>query len=254
VEQIDYNSLILVGSNLGRQLLQNGAEIYRVEESMSRFFKAYHVSQCDLFVLTSCINVTLQDSAGQAVTRILRINDYTTDMDKVEKLNDLCRKTCETTPPLETVQEELKKIEETQAFPYKIQMLGFIGLASASTLFFGGNFVDAVISGIAGICMQWVLFVFEKYRANSFFANLVASAVSALVAVLALQILPQLHLDKIIMGAIMNLVPGIAITSFMRDLLSRDYLSGTLRLVESLLVATAIALGTGAVLAFFRFL
>jgi uncharacterized membrane protein YjjP (DUF1212 family) len=43
-------------------------------------------------------------------------------------------------------------------------------------------------------------------------------------------------------------VPGIAITSFMRDILSADYLSGMLRFVESLLVAMAIALGVGAIM------
>lgn len=43
----------------------------------------------------------------------------------------------------------------------------------------------------------------------------------------------------------MNLVPGIAITDFMRDIIAGDMIAGILRFVESILVAAAIAIGAG---------
>ena len=46
----------------------------------------------------------------------------------------------------------------------------------------------------------------------------------------------------------MNLVPGIVITTFMRDMMAGDVVAGLIRFAESLLVATAIALGVGAAL------
>ena len=54
--------------------------------------------------------------------------------------------------------------------------------------------------------------------------------------------------DTIIIGVLMNLVPGIVITTFMRDMMAGDVVAGLIRFCESLLVATAIALGVGAAL------
>ena len=60
------------------------------------------------------------------------------------------------------------------------------------------------------------------------------------------------QLDKIIIGAFMGLVPGVAITNFMRDVLAGDLFSGITKLAESLLTATALALGAGIALSVAR--
>ncbi|MEG2653004.1 MAG: threonine/serine exporter family protein, partial [Ruthenibacterium sp.] len=57
-----------------------------------------------------------------------------------------------------------------------------------------------------------------------------------------------LNMDKIIIGGIIPLVPGMALTTAIRDFAGGDYLSGTIRLIDALLVASAIAIGVGAVL------
>ena len=44
-------------------------------------------------------------------------------------------------------------------------------------------------------------------------------------------------------GNIMLLIPGMALTNSIRDLLCGDIVAGLLRLVESLLIALAIAAG-----------
>ena len=54
-------------------------------------------------------------------------------------------------------------------------------------------------------------------------------------------------LDKIIIGSIIRLVPGIALTTSIRDFLGGDYLSGTIRMIDAFLVGGCIAIGVGAV-------
>ena len=51
------------------------------------------------------------------------------------------------------------------------------------------------------------------------------------------------HQDKIMIGGIMLLIPGIAMTNSVRDMLTGDIVTGTLRLTNSLLQAAAIACG-----------
>ena len=51
------------------------------------------------------------------------------------------------------------------------------------------------------------------------------------------------HQDKIMIGGIMLLIPGIAMTNSIRDMLTGDIVTGMLRLVDSILRAAAIACG-----------
>lgn len=85
----------------------------------------------------------------------------------------------------------------------------------------------------------------NKFDTNAFIVNIIASFAAGLIAMTAAYINMSLNPDKIIIGALMNLVPGIAITSFMRDMIDGDLMAGIIRFMESLLVATAIAIGAG---------
>ena len=96
--------------------------------------------------------------------------------------------------------------------------------------------------------MKGILLLNARLKAYDFLTNLMASAVAALIATSAVSLGLAVHYDKIIIGALMTLVPGITITTFMRDIMAGDLVAGLQRLTESLLVATAIALGVGLVL------
>ena len=43
----------------------------------------------------------------------------------------------------------------------------------------------------------------------------------------------------------MNLVPGVAITNSVRDIIAGDFIAGQTKMTEALLTATSIAVGTG---------
>ena len=57
--------------------------------------------------------------------------------------------------------------------------------------------------------------------------------------------------DKILIGVIMLLIPGVATTNSARDMLVGHTISGLLRLAESLLLAGALALGFGSAIYLF---
>ena len=59
------------------------------------------------------------------------------------------------------------------------------------------------------------------------------------------------HTDAMIIGCLMNLVPGVALTSFMQNVIAGDLIAGLTRLAEALLIAVAVALGTALALAAF---
>ena len=57
------------------------------------------------------------------------------------------------------------------------------------------------------------------------------------------QEIPGFAADKIMIGDIMLLIPGLTVTNAMRDMIVGDTISGLLRLIESIWWAGALACG-----------
>lgn len=63
--------------------------------------------------------------------------------------------------------------------------------------------------------------------------NIICSFIIGTGICLTARLIPVLNLDKVMIGDIMLLIPGIAMTNAIRDIIMGDTVSGTMRLVES---------------------
>ena len=82
--------------------------------------------------------------------------------------------------------------------------------------------------------------------------SLLAGALSSVIALASVRIFSMGSQTAIITGAIMPLLPGLAITNAIRDTVNGDLVSGVARTAEALLKAIAIAAGVGVVIALWR--
>lgn len=225
--------------DLGEAMLVSGAEINRVEDSLSRVSKSFGAEKTEVFVLTSVINITAVFSDGAQETQTRRIlKSASNDFDKLEELNSLCRNSAHMS--IEEFEAKLKKIITKKSKNIKI-FLGSILASFAFALFFGGTVIDACVAGIFGIAIYFL----QKYFVSP--NKVVFYFVSALligIAIYAFKIfMPFLNVDKVIIGDIMLLIPGIAITNAMRDVVIDDTVSGIIKFAESLLWAISLAGG-----------
>ena len=85
--------LLNFSCELGRQLLQNGAEIFRVEDSIQRLMAAYGYAQAEIFAIPFCIILTIQEGE-QNHTKSVRIKTVSNNLRRLNELNALCRKLC----------------------------------------------------------------------------------------------------------------------------------------------------------------
>ena len=79
----------------------------------------------------------------------------------------------------------------------------------------------------------------------------VAAFVIGTFAIFSVKLSLANNIDHIIIGAVMPLVPGVAITNSFRDILSGDLLSGIARGIEAIFVAAAIGVGIATTLLLF---
>lgn len=241
---MNYDKLLNISSDIGYSLLESGAEIYRVEESMHRIFKAYGVDG-DVYAITNCIIATVCTEDGRSLTRTRRLYCRNTNFDKIIQLNQLCRSICKDTPDYKTIEEELERIRQRPVYGLPLQVAAYAIVAFTLTLFFGGNLADACCALIPGASIKLVLVKMDKFHTNQFFMYVVASCLASILAILAVKLHLAVNADKIIIGTFMNLVPGVAITYAISDIIAGDLVAGLSKFTEALFIAVALALGTG---------
>ena len=243
---MNYNLLLELATELGYQLAMSGAETFRVEESINWVLRAYGISS-QSFALPNCLTVSIETPDGEAKTHMRRIGFHGNDLDAVEKFNALSRRICMERPAPEIAQqwlEETKAARKQYSFP--VALLGnFLG-ASGFCLFFGGGWIDFLCAGLCGILVGCVNKFLDHMKVNNFFATIAASFASALLAYILGAVGIASHVDAVIIGTLMILVPGLLFTNAMRDIIFGDTNSGVNRIVQVLMIAAAIALGTGA--------
>ena len=244
-------NLLPIAIKIGSLMLEFGAEIYRVEESIVRICKAYGAVSTEVFAIPSSIIVTISMEDEDSYTLSKHIFSKETDLDKVDKLNDLSRYICNNTPDLKTVSEMIKIILTRKKYNRLSITISYAVAPAVFCLFFGGNLKDATFSMICGVIVKLFYNNLTRLRANTIFINIICSSVGSLFAILFVKFGFADHYDKIIIGTIMLLVPGLILTTSMRDFMMGDLIAGMLRLIEALLVATGIAIGVALVLTLF---
>lgn len=234
--------ILNLAGEIGRQLLINGAEIYRVEDSLEHILQAYGCGQIEVFAIPACIIINIVED-GTNHSKTIRIKGSGNIMFRLSALNELSRKICREKPSPAAAQEELCEILQRPLYPEIISFLGYGAAAAFFTLFWGGQAADAVIAFCGGLIIKITLSYMKEVKANIFFTNLLASMLLAVFPVVLQAVGVPMHLDKVIIGDIMLLVPGIAMTNVFRDVLSGDFVTAVSKLAEVLIVSLAIAVG-----------
>lgn len=243
---MDYNTLLDLAADLGYKLAMCGAETFRVEDSVNRLLATYGI-ESEVFAIPNCLTVSIETADGKPMTRMRRIGYHGNDLDAVEKYNSLCRRICSQKPDPKDAVQWLKDTDASRVH-YKYMgffLAHFLGSAGFSVLF-GGTFVDALCAGVCGILIGFVNRFLDKLKVNPFFCTITSAFGMALAAYAMGAIGIADNTDTVVIGALMLLVPGLLFTNAMRDIIFGDTNSGTNRIVQVLLVAAAIALGTGA--------
>lgn len=236
---MDDNSKIMeLAYEAGAILLENGAEISRVDETMRRIAGHYGVDDESFFVLSNGIMATAK---GFARSRFIPIKGAS--LDKVVAVNQLSREVSEGKCDLERLESRLKAIRDLRPKPVWEQITASAFGSAAFCIIFGGGFADSIAAFVAGLLL-WVYMLFVGYRHLSRIAGAITGG---LLATLLCGVMFRLglgtHLSNMIIGAIIPLIPGVPFTNGIRDLAHEDYIAGVTRLLDALLTFFCISMG-----------
>lgn len=239
----DLETLKLV-NEIGYLLLKHGAEIYRVEESLKRMCEGLGFQDIEVFAIPSyfTLSLTLHDGTPYHSSKRSRINH--THLDHLYELNCLVRKISNQDIEYDEIKNEIEKIK-TQPLNFHLILMGYIISAAMFCIFFGGNVFEAFVSGFIGFVLYYFIYMMERLNMNGIVRTLLSSMLLSSIAIICYKVNMISNLQSVITGTLMLLVPGIAITNSLRDIIGGDFVSGLSRMIEALLIAASIAIGVG---------
>ncbi|MBO6045529.1 MAG: threonine/serine exporter family protein [Bacteroidales bacterium] len=231
------NEILAFAAEAGHTLLENGAEISRVEETMKIIASSFGVHKEHFFVLSNGIFTT-----GSSYANVDFIPIKGARLDKVVAVNQLSR---ELSAGKYTLEEAKERLEEIRNMPEKPLWERIAGAALGSGSFcaiFGGSLLDCAAAFIAGTAV-YLFLVLACSRMSKALGNICSGAVGTLLCILFHKMGFGVNLGNMIIGTLIPLIPGVAFTNGLRDIANEDYLAGVTRLLDAILVFLSIAIG-----------
>ncbi|ONI46189.1 hypothetical protein AN641_02120 [Candidatus Epulonipiscioides gigas] len=244
-EDINVIDICILASEL---LLYNGAEVFRVRDTVTRIAQSYDVCDFEIYVLSTGIFMSISEDGEHYSTSINSVPLPIIHLGRVAEICNLSRRIVEQGCSLETVYEELNRIKQ---IPYNGISFKVVCAAIASSsfcYFLGGGLIDIFASIIAGAVLHLFLAYIARKQISKMMINILGAAVATICCLIMHNLNFCKNIDTLISASIISLVPGVALTNGIRDLFSSDYLSGTIKLIDAILVAFSIAVGVGGIL------
>ncbi|ARY90463.1 MULTISPECIES: threonine/serine exporter family protein [Lacticaseibacillus] len=235
----------------GRIMIEGGSEMYRVEDTMRRI--AFNAGQPQTLVFTTPTGI-FASIENQPYIQERPISKRSIDMEKVSRVNQLSRSFAAKEIDLDTLYAALLKLDQnTPFFPIWWQVIGAAVVSLTLMVLFAQkyNWFDMPLAALVGALGFWVNIKVNALTNIRFISELLGALVVGLTAWIGVKLGLGHDLDDIIIGAIMPLVPGVAITNSIRDMLAGHLLSGMARGMEAILSACAIGVGIAIIFRFF---
>lgn len=246
----DYDQIAQICLLAGKIMLQSGGETYRVEDTMMRIAASYGIRDSHSFVMPTGILFAMD--APASTTRLIRISERSTDLQKVTLVNDISRKISRGELSAAEAYKQLQSIESANlAYPIWVQIVAAAVASGSFLIMFQGIWGDVIPALFAGGCGYTFLIYVQRLMRIKFFAEFFASLVIGTVSFLFVKAGLGRDLDKIIIGSVMPLVPGLLITNAVRDLMAGHLVSGISKGAEAFLTAFAIGAGIAFVISFY---
>lgn len=237
--------------DMSQLMIRNGAEIFRVEETIQHISKHYEVEDVNAFVMSNGIFISAKIDETRGYSKVKHIPLSSSHLGIVTALNDLSRNICFGKISLEEAKAELEEIKKIPATPRWFRTVA-AGFGSAGFCYLlGATLVDTSITCIIAMIIFAFIIFCEKHQLSRVIQNTMGGAIACAICVCLYALVGDtmvFSLDKVIIGSILPMVPGLPFVNAVRDVANNDILSGLIKLTNALLVFVYVAIGVGVVL------
>ncbi len=233
-------------AEVGVLMLSGSGEVGRTQDTLNAMAKGFKIKEFKCYLISNGIFLSgiLEDEKVDVRIEVVPVKG--TNLYEVETLNLLSRRVISENLSPEEVKKEVDRIKKTEPYPFWFTSLAS-GLGCASfCYFFKGTLLDSLLAFPIGVLL-WCFYdlLADKHKLPKIICNLFSSMFITLLACIFVHLGFADNVDKIVIGAIMPLVPGVPFVNAIRNFFSDDYLSGVIRIADAFLTALSVGVGVG---------
>ena len=245
-----------VGSMLldvGALLMSSGATTSRVRNTVSRISDAFGYNT-DMLITNRAITLSINDENDQHLfNHLKRTSPHGVNFKIVSGISRMSWRVVHEQWTLEQINNELDRLTALPHYP-RLLILTLVGLAGASFCrLFGGDPLEMAVTFLATFTGLFVRQEATKLEFNPYLCVFFASFTASLISGLFRKVGVGDTMEHAFTASVLFLIPGVPLINSFTDLLDGNILNGTVRGINGLLIAFAIALGLLGAMIIYRF-
>ncbi|MBF4691656.1 threonine/serine exporter family protein [Fusibacter ferrireducens] len=250
--QTEQKRIVDIALKAGNIMLTNGAETYRVEDTVQRMMASRGLEDVHVFVIPTGIIVSANID-NHPTTILERVHGEGIDLEVIDRINALSRQFTSTDMPIEAASDAIDLLVNHPPAFSKWTRFFFSGMAGGFFIFlFKGSFVEFLLAYIVSSFTVLCFDSLSDKRLNFFVKNIIGGFLASLFGIISVSLIGcfgiYASLNMVIIGPLMTLVPGVSLNNGIRDLISGELLAGSAKITEALFIAIALAFGVGIML------
>lgn len=221
---------------LGKALHKFGTPAYRLETHLQNVSRMLGIEGYFLISPTS-MTFVLQHDADQEYNHVARVKPGELDLGSLARTDELVD---ELISGKRTLQDAMDRLEEiiNKPNPYGplLTLLAFGSSAAAFAMLMGSGWNDVLWSGLLGLIVYALVYRAERSKRMAEMLEPLAAIVCALGATFISQYDPGINIPVVILSGIIIFIPGLALTLGLAELAARDLMSGTMRIMDAVML------------------
>ena len=246
--------LLLFAADTARLMLENGGETYRAEEAAMVVISSQGGVEAECFALSTGLMLSFMAEDGRVHSVVRRIKRRGMNLERVSRIDSMLQDLKADRIDIVEAGKRMDLAERIGERPAPVKVLASAAGAFFFTLLFGGKLLDAVAAGTIGSAVAVLILALSHLRLPDFVVTLAGGALAAGSAFCLRALGIAIHVDTTTIGVIMLMVPGVAITNAIRDIIAGDLVAGIARAADAFLTAAAISAGAGGAIALLKLL
>ena len=235
----------------GKILLSSGAEISRTEDTMNYIARAMNFKDLEAYVSNRGIFATAKKSDGTEITRIYNVPEVDINLSKIESINALSRRITQKSITIEEIANELNLIDAMSDYSIFWRLVAYTLGASGFSYAIGSSITDSIIAGIIGLVLGIYMCTIKRILSSNVLITILGSILIALLGNLFIHFELGSNLSVILLGAMIDIVPGVPFVNAIREYSQNNYNTGITLMMGALLTCISMAVGVAVVQSLF---
>ena len=233
---------------LGAALMSAGCPTHRLEDLLMTV-AAHEGHRADVFAVPTGLFVGVRTPEGEpSLTTMVRVTEWTNDLEVLSAVDELLNQVADRALSIPSARQKLRELKHRKTtWNVPEQLLASAAASAGSAISFGGGWTDALLAGAGGLLLRGIMFSLSQSPGVRVLENFIGGLVAAMTAWVSTLLWPGSSREVLILAIVIQLLPGLTLTTGLAELTYRNLVAGTARLMHAAVTLLSLAFGIAVV-------